>query len=127
MYILREYPSDILLQNKRADYLGLSALNDVGYRTLDAAELIGIDETCLDPIFVECIADGTCGYKNVLTGDVLKLSFIRRHKAETLGVARENAGEKTLMRAFRSFVLIYFYVFNRFLRMLSFLISSIRY
>ena len=99
----------------------------MGYRSLDAAELIGIDETCLDPIFVECITDGTCGYKNVLAGDVLKLAFIRRHETEAFGVSGENAGEKTLMRAFRSFVLIYFYVFNRFLRMLSFHISSIRY
>ena len=127
MYILREYPSDILLQNKRADYLRLTALYYVGYCSLDAAELIGIDETRLYPVLVECIANGTCRYEDVLSGDILKLSFIRRHETEAFGVSGENAGEKTLMRALRSFMLIYFYIFNRFLRMLSFHISSIRY
>ena len=126
MYILREYPSDILLQNKRADYLRLSALYYVGYCSLDAAILLRIDETRLYPVLVECIADGTCRYEDVLPGDILKLAFIRRHETEAFGVAGENAGEKTLVRAFRSFVLIYFYIFNRFLRMLSFHKKSFR-
>ena len=58
MRIFREYPSDILFANERADDFSLPPLYDMGDGPFDPHIFFGINQSCLDTILVESIADG---------------------------------------------------------------------